>query len=190
MNASSTLRRDAALNRARIAEVGRTYLSDGRPLQLNDIARDAGVGVATVYRHFPTPELLLEHLARPVMEELEAAGRSALASDDAWQSLEGFLRLGLQTQLGDPALAAVLAAPSHADARTVELIASLNMLAMRLVARAKAAGLLADSLQGSDLFPLMCGVAYAARLGLTADPSDAGVVDRFLDALLTGVRVR
>ncbi len=133
MVASTKLRKDAALNRARIVEVGQAYLAGGRQLQLNDIARDAGVGVATVYRHFPTPEALLEQLALPRMEELEAAGRSALESDDLWPALEGFLRLGLQAQLSDPALAAVLAAPEHVDARTVELVASLNSIAMRLV---------------------------------------------------------
>ncbi|WP_062516668.1 TetR/AcrR family transcriptional regulator [Demequina gelatinilytica] len=190
MAASTKLRKDAALNRARIVEVAETYLESGRQLQLNDIAREAGVGVATVYRHFPTPEALLEHLARPRMEELEAAGLVALESGDLWRGLEGFLRLGLQAQLADPALAAVLAAPEHADARTVELVASLNSIAMRLVARVKAEGYLVEGLEGADLFPLMCGVAYAARLGLAADPHDAGLADRFLDALLLGVRVR
>ena len=40
-------------------------MDDGVPLQLNDVAWLAGVGVATVYRHFPTPEALLETVAAP-----------------------------------------------------------------------------------------------------------------------------
>ena len=59
------LRKDAAQNWDRIVAVARELVDEGTPLQLNDIARRAGLGVGTVYRHFPTAEALLETVATP-----------------------------------------------------------------------------------------------------------------------------
>ena len=53
---TAPLRKDAARNWQRIVDVGRRLVDDGVSLQLNEVAQLAGVGVATVYRHFPAPE--------------------------------------------------------------------------------------------------------------------------------------
>lgn len=62
---TTPLRKDAARNWDRIVDVARALVDQGTPLQLNDVARRAGLGVGTVYRHFATPEALLETVATP-----------------------------------------------------------------------------------------------------------------------------
>lgn len=62
---TAPLRKDAARNWERIVAVARDLVDEGTPLQLNDVARRAQLGVGTVYRHFPTAEALLETVATP-----------------------------------------------------------------------------------------------------------------------------
>src|ERR1700742_2340763 len=112
--ATAPLRRDAARNWERIVAVGRQLAADGVPLQLNEVARLAGVGGATVYRHFPTPEALLETLAAPGLEALAAQGERALADGDSWRALSGFLFAAVDALLADASLAAVTAARDDA----------------------------------------------------------------------------
>ncbi len=72
---TTPLRRDAARNRELIVAAARGLVDEGTPLQLNDVARRVGVGVGTVYRHFPTTDALVETVAAPSLEALAAYGR-------------------------------------------------------------------------------------------------------------------
>ena len=67
------LRADAAENRARIIEAARAVIANSDELKLNAIAKQAGVGQGTLYRHFPTREDLLAEVYRHDVEELVAA---------------------------------------------------------------------------------------------------------------------
>lgn len=107
------LRKDAARNWDQIVAVGRALVDQGTPLQLNDVARRAGIGVGTVYRHFASPEALLETVATPCLEALAAHGEQALADPDPWRALEGFLTRTVEAQVGDASLA-----PSRQRPRT------------------------------------------------------------------------
>ncbi|MYT23392.1 TetR family transcriptional regulator, partial [Streptomyces sp. SID7760] len=75
---TTPLRKDAARNWERIIAVARGLVDQGTALQLNDVARRAGLGVGTVYRHFATPEALLESVATPCLEDLTAHAERAL----------------------------------------------------------------------------------------------------------------
>src|ERR1700759_3068194 len=119
--ATAPLRRDAARNWERIVAVGRQLAADGVPLQLNEVARLSGVGVATVYRHFPTPEALLETVAAPGLETLAGQGTAALSDDDPWRALAGFLSAAVEAMLTDASIPPVTAAPHNALHRTPEL---------------------------------------------------------------------
>jgi AcrR family transcriptional regulator len=76
------LRADAAENRARIVEVARAVVASSDELKLNAIAKLAGVGQGTLYRHFPTREDLLAEVYRHDVEELVAAAPLLLAEHD------------------------------------------------------------------------------------------------------------
>ncbi|MER6581400.1 TetR/AcrR family transcriptional regulator [Nonomuraea sp. NPDC001023] len=186
---TTPLRKDAARNWDRIVTVARALVDEGVPLQLNDVARRTGVGVGTVYRHFATPEALLETVATPCLEALAAHGERALAEADAWRALEGFLMRTVEAQVSDASLAPVAAAPADALPRTTELKKALWSAGDTLLQRAREAGAVRPGLAADDLVPLMCGVAYAAQVhgGATADR--AATARRYLATLLEGLRV-
>ena len=186
--ATAPLRKDAARNWQRIVEVGRQLVDDGVPLQLNEVARLAGVGVATVYRHFPTPEALLETVAAPGLETLAAHGERALADGDPWQALTNFLFAAIDMMLTDASISAVTAAPDNALPRTAELKASLQALCGQLLDRARAAGAVRLDVTQADLIPLMCGVAYAAKAHASGQEPSAATGRRYLAVTLDGLR--
>jgi AcrR family transcriptional regulator len=186
---TAPLRKDAARNWQRIVEVGRRFVDEGAAIQLNDVARAASVGVATVYRHFPTPEALLETIAVPGLESLLRRGEQARAADDPWSALRDFLRAGIDAQMIDPAIPPVFAAPQDALPRTTELKQRLNALFADLLGRARAAGATDPAVTAADIAPLMCGVAYAAKMH-PAGEERAATARRYLDILLDGIRTR
>ncbi|TDQ47212.1 TetR/AcrR family transcriptional regulator [Actinorugispora endophytica] len=185
---TAPLRKDAARNWERIAAIARTLVDQGTPLQLNDVAHRAGLGVATVYRHFPTPEALLETVAAPCLEDLVGHGKQALADADPWRALEGFLSRVLEAQLTDAALPPVAAAAVDALPRTTELKESLASVGTELLDRARDAGAVRPDLAAHDLVPLMCGIAHAVNVhgGTPADKTETA--HRYLDTLLGGMR--
>ncbi|WP_305783607.1 TetR/AcrR family transcriptional regulator [Symbioplanes lichenis] len=188
---TAPLRKDAARNWQRILEVGRCLVDAGLPIQLNEVARAAEVGVATVYRRFPTPEALLETLAAPGLEAQVRQAELALASDDPWLALRDFLHAGLEVQVTDAAVATALAAAEPALPSTRELRERLVAVFGQLLERARAAGATDPAVTTADLTPLMCGVAFAARVHPAADAAErAATAHRYLDVLLDGVRTR
>lgn len=77
-----SLRADAADNRARIIRAARAVIADADEVKLNAIARQAGVGQGTLYRHFPTREDLLAEVYREDVGELVAAAPTLLAEHE------------------------------------------------------------------------------------------------------------
>ncbi|MEV6347102.1 TetR/AcrR family transcriptional regulator [Actinoplanes sp. NPDC051851] len=188
---TAPLRKDAARNWQRIVDVGRLAVDGGISIQLNDVARTAGVGVATVYRHFPTPEALLETIAAPGLAALVAHAEQALAASDPWHSLRDFLYAATEAQVTDPSLAPVFATPESALPATAEAKRRLVAVFGALLARARAAGAVDPAVSADDIVPLMCGVMFAARVHPPADRAEhAATVRRYLTTLLNGVRAR
>lgn len=181
------LRKDAARNWDRIVAVARDLVDEGTPLQLNDVARRAGLGVGTVYRHFATTEALLETVATPCLEALTKHGEQALQDDDPWQALAGHLARTVEAQVTDPSLVKVVAAPTNALPRTTELKQQLRSIGSALLARARDAGAVRTTVADGDIVPLMCGIAYAAHVH-SGTPADRAITARrYLDTLLQGL---
>jgi AcrR family transcriptional regulator len=179
------LRADAARNRARVLEVARQMLAAGdATLQMNTVARLAGVGVGTVYRHFPTRQALLESLAMDGLERLLDEARSAASGHDPGAGLEGLLRHVLLGQLGDAALAAVLRSSESSTARTSRLRVDLLEAVERLLERARDADAIREDIGADDLRRLVCGIEHAVRVG----GDDRDELDRYLGVLLSGLR--
>jgi AcrR family transcriptional regulator len=178
------LRADAARNRERVLAVARKLLASGdSSLQMNQIARSAGVGVGTVYRHFPTRQELLEALVNEHLEALLDKARKGEESDDPRAGLQRFLRAVLELQLADVGLAEVLNTPQDAHSRTSQLKARLIGATQRLLGRAQRAGMVRDDIGATDIQRLMCGVEHAARIG----GNSRVLGERYLTILLDGL---
>ncbi|HUQ57590.1 TetR/AcrR family transcriptional regulator [Lentzea sp.] len=180
-------RKDAARNWDRIITVARDLVDNGTPLQLNDVARRAELGVGTVYRHFPTTEALLETVATPRLEALATHGEQALHDNDAWQALAGYLTRLVEAQVSDPALAKVSATGENALPRTTELKRHILTIGAQLLNRARDTGAVRPDLADGDLVPLMCGIAYATHVHGDATTDRLTTARRYLDTLLRGL---
>jgi AcrR family transcriptional regulator len=87
------LRADAARNRARVLEVAyETFAAEGLSVPIDEIARRAGVGAGTVYRHFPTKEALFQAVIEDQIQRLVDDGYELLKSEGPGEALFTFLR--------------------------------------------------------------------------------------------------
>src|SRR3954465_10653266 len=103
------LRADAARNRARVLEVAyETFAEQGLSVPIDEIARRAGVGAGTVYRHFPTKEALFEAVIGERMRFLVGRARELLAADPSAALFE-FLREMVRTGAADHGMVEALA---------------------------------------------------------------------------------
>lgn len=176
-------RADAARNRARILEVARERLAAGdNSLQLNAVARLAGVGVGTVYRHFPNRHALVEALSVERFRELVDEAQAAAAAADPLTGLRRLLRFALDRMLVDPDFAAVLESTGDTDARTSEMKAELDRTVTDLLGGARLTGAIRTAVEADDVRRLLCGVGHAVRSG------GSDVRDLYLDVLLEGLR--
>src|SRR5215207_8786647 len=90
------LRADAERNRQRLVESARDLFADrGLDVTLDDIARHAGVGIATAYRRFPNKDAIVEELMAGRIRELEAIARECLEEPDPWLGLARFFERSL-----------------------------------------------------------------------------------------------
>lgn len=177
------LRADAVRNRARILRIAREQLAAGdTSLQLNAIARLAGVGVGTVYRHFPNRHALVEALSAEGFRELIAEAQAAVAADDPRAGLHRLLRFALDRMLDDPDFAAVLESAADANAQTSDMRAELDQAVTGLLDRARLSGAIRDGVDAEDVRRLLCGVQHAVRSGGGARRN------LYLDVLLEGLR--
>lgn len=180
-------RKDAARNWEHILTVARELVDEGTPLQLNDVARRAGLGVGTVYRHFPTPEALLETVAAPRLEALATQGEQALTHDDPWTAFADYLNRLVEGQVTDPALVKVAAAAQDVLPRTTELKTQILATGAKLLDRARDAGAVRPDIDNADIVPLMCGISYATYVH-SEDPADRlTTARRYLATLLRGL---
>jgi AcrR family transcriptional regulator len=176
----AALRSDAARSRARILEAA--HGCERADLRLNEVARRAGVGVGTVYRHFPTVEALTAALAEGAVRRLGALARDAAAEDDPARGLDVLLRGALELQLEDAGLQAVLLADASAIPDVAALRAQALADAEQVFARARAAGVVRAEVTLSGLQRLVCGIEHAVRLSGGRDR------DLFVEVLLAGLR--
>src|SRR5690242_8811486 len=96
------LRRDAERNRQRILQAAaEVFTQRGLDATLDDVARQAGVGVGTVYRRFPDKETLVAELFQDRIDTLVAAAEKACTGADPWQALVSYLEYAAASMAGD-----------------------------------------------------------------------------------------
>ncbi len=186
---ASELRADAARNRAKVLLAAREMLGAGDPgLAMNVVARAAGVGVGTVYRHFPTREVLLEHLAADSFGALLGHARAAADEPDPGRGLAQVLAAAVDRLLADVALGAVLRLNQVTCDHTTAALGELIEVFAELLERARHVGAVRADISPDDLRRYLLGAETAARLTDSGDGPDRERVRRDLDVLLTGLR--
>jgi AcrR family transcriptional regulator len=155
-------RRDAVRNRARLARAAAAAFRDeGLDVAVDAIARRAGVGVATLYRHFPTKLDLIVAVTEAVCEDLDAAATAALAGADE-DVLRAFLGAAMEQQHENRGfLEAITQHALPAEARE-DLAERVLAMIEPVVAAAHRAGTLARHLDAEDLLVAMRMLGAAA----------------------------
>ena len=179
------LRSDAQRNRERILEVAKgAFTRHGANASLDEIAKEAGVGPGTLYRHFPTRDALIEAVYRSEVEKLAGAGRKFVAAMPPMEALRAWMLLLIDyiaaKHIIAPALNSVAGGPSrlYEDSRTV-----LQTAIDELVKCAKKSGDMRRDVDGSDLLRALIGVSYVGPGGDWQQSAR-----RLVDILMAGSR--
>ena len=166
MNECRRLRADAARNRAAIIEVAReVFAEQGLEAPLEAIAARAGVGIATLYRRFPSREKLVAAALVDQVAAYAGAAERALAAPDAWAGFAGFVEQICELQAGDRGLSDLLSMTLSEDEHIEQLRRRANDLIIQVIHRAKAQGTLRPDFAGEDLVLLL--IATAAVMDVT-----------------------
>jgi AcrR family transcriptional regulator len=186
-SAARARRADAQRNVERLIAAARdAFAAHGPNASLDDIARAAGVGAGTLYRHFPTRLALFEAVYRDSVERLCADGERLLATEPPAQALVDWLHGFVSVVSQKRGLAAALTE----EGRTSELFAQCHALidttGGRLLRRAKAAGEMRDDVALGDLLKMAKAFAYAAE----TSPEGPALADRLLVLAMDGLRPR
>jgi AcrR family transcriptional regulator len=154
------LRRDAERNRSRILAAARTvFAGEGLGASMASVAREAGVGIATIFRHFPAKEDLVAAVFADRMDAYADAAAAALADPDPWHGLTGYIQTVCAMQAADYGFAGILTM-TFPTARGLEKSRDEAYRAVvELIGRAKAAGRLRDDFTPEDLVLLYMATA-------------------------------
>jgi AcrR family transcriptional regulator len=160
-------RTDALRNRKRILEVAKgAFTRYGADASLDDIAKQAGVGAGTLYRHFPTRDALIEVVYRSEVEKLAAAARGFPAAMPPIEALRAWLLLFVDYIAAKHIIAPALHSVAGGPSRIYEGSRSLVQGAIEeLVKRAKKSGDVRRDIDASDLLRAVIGVSYVGPGG-------------------------
>jgi AcrR family transcriptional regulator len=153
-------------------------------VSLEEIARRAGVGIGTLYRHFPTRQSLLEAVFRDQVDALARQAGELAASPSPGSALEEWLRammaFGRTKRSLSTALLATLGKDSEAYSQVAQLLRDTTNL---LVERAQEAGLARRDVQPADVMRLVHGLIMAEN----ASPGEEGQAERMLSLVVAGL---
>jgi AcrR family transcriptional regulator len=178
-------RTDAQRNRERILEVAKeAFAGSGASTSLDDIAKQAGVGAGTLYRHFPTRDALLEAVYRTEVEKLAAAERKFLQAMPPIEALRAWMLLFVDhiatKQIIAPALNSLVGGPSKLyEGSRAQITGAIHAL----VKRAIKSGDIRRDLDPLDLLRALIGVSNVA-----SSPDWQQSARRLVDILITGSR--
>lgn len=178
-------RADAERNRQRLLEAARAVFGrDGPEASLEEIARTAGVGIGTLYRHFPTREVLVEAVYRQAITQLGAAADKLLETLSPVEAIREWLRLFIDymstKRIMSEAFAAMGASTEHLHAGSGDIMR--NTLE-RLVREAEAAGEIRPVDEPYNLLRAVGGIHY-----LAPDPNWEEGARAMVDILIAGLR--
>lgn len=178
-------RTDAQQNRERILEVAKqAFTRSGANASLDDIAKDAGVGAGTLYRHFPTRDALIEAVYRIEVEKLAAAERKFAETMPPIEALRAWMLLFIDyiatKQIIAPALNSIVGGSSKLfESSRAQIQGAIDAL----VKRAIKSGDIRKDLDAFDLLRALIGVSHVA-----STPDWQQSAKRLVDILITGSR--
>jgi AcrR family transcriptional regulator len=155
-----TLRADARRNRARIISAGRElFARDGPEAQMDEIAARAGVGIGTVYRHFPTKEALLTEMVRERFQEFAEIATLAEDTCDPHEVLGTVMLRSAEAVEGDSGFQLAMMGSSELEWEGIEeQKAALATVLTRIIRRAIDAGAVRGDFTFEDFGMVMCGI--------------------------------
>lgn len=172
-NPRTALRADAERNRIAILTAARDVFAErGIEASLEEIAARAGVGIATLYRRFPAREQLVAAALEDKIAAYALAAEQALADPDPLAGFTGYVLRICELQADDRGMADLLSMLLPADEHVEHVRAAANATVVKLIERAKAAGVLRQDFVGEDLLLLL--IASAGIMHVTSqDAPDA-----------------
>jgi AcrR family transcriptional regulator len=178
-------RADGQRNRERLIEAAKAAFGDvGADVSLEEIARRAGVGIGTFYRHFPTRDAIVEAVYRREVQQLAGAAQRLLAAMKPGEAMHQWMRLFVDyiatKKVIASALASIVGGTTDLYAASGVQIADAMSL---LVARASGAGDIRLDVDPNDLLRALVGFAYGAT-----GPSWQASALRLIDILMDGLR--
>lgn len=181
-------RSDARRNRRRVLVAAREVFSEqGLEAQMDAIARRAGVGVGTVYRHFPTKEALLEALADDRFATLADLAREVRSDPDPWHAFTEYMRRAAAIQAQDLALSQAMASRPGMMGEAAERN-DMPALMAELVGRAQKAGVLRADAEWRDVPMMICSLGRLSQAAGDEHPTAFMSWPRLLEILLEGMR--
>jgi AcrR family transcriptional regulator len=180
------MRADARRNRERVLEAAKAAFGiHGIDTQMDDVAARAGVGVGTVYRHFPTKEALMGEMVRQKFALIAQHAREGLEQEgEPFEVFAGVLRRNLVVAAKDAAAQdALMRAGDEVWEQASEVRAELDVAVQELIDRAQAAGTMRPDFSVAEMPMLMCGISASMAHG-------GWEWQRHLEILLDGLRAR
>jgi AcrR family transcriptional regulator len=168
------MRADARKNYDHILAVARDVVAEhGVNASMRDIARRAGVGLATLLRHFPTREALFEALVCTKLDALTQKADQLETSAQPDEALLSWFREWIAFAQGQKGVVVMMAAAhSNPDSALYASCAAVHSASARLLARAQAEGRARSDMNGDDLFGLMSALGWLVDLPSFAPRAD------------------
>lgn len=179
------VRSDSARNRARLVAAAREVFAErGFGATLDDIARHAGLGTGTAYRHFANKQAIAAVVLADATEQIVADARDALAVADPWRALVTFCERTAARQAADRGLYDTLTGRGDLDVQA-RIWPEIVALVTELVERARRSGAIRADAAPQDIAAIfaMLGAAYEMRV-----PSAPDLWRRYLALVLDGLR--
>lgn len=187
---TTTVRRprsDAVRNRERVLEAAKAVFSAGGPeASLEAVAKRAGVGIGTLYRHFPTREALFEAVYRHEVEQLGELAEQLKSEAAPVDALRRWLRSNIEFVATKKGMSAALALAAHSSSHlTAYSFDRLTKAVGALLDRAVAAGEIRADVGPEDVLRALVGMCY-----LHDQPGWQASVMRLMDVFVDGLRIQ
>ncbi|RUO98438.1 TetR/AcrR family transcriptional regulator [Hyphomicrobium sp.] len=186
-SAGRKVRADAERNRERLLQAAKiAFSAKGSAASLEEIAREAGVGIGTLYRHFPTRDALIEAVYRNEAGQLFAAAEQFAAKLPPAEALRQWLLVSVDYLATKRGMSEALNSLVGGTSKLYEASSTrLKEVSAMLVGNAIASGDIQLDTEPLDLLRALAGVAT-----LSPGPSSTEAAKRFVDILMAGISTR